>query len=183
MTPGSRPDSEHALHREGVALIVLHHLYTLFLDRGLVPPFRTDLRSKIQYMTLLLKSETYENELFSIQKWLGYTAFRTWENFIRYIDAMNYEPVEDLLTEEVRSKRLSLLIKNYGELLEFLKAPVDQTERIVDQLDYVDQADLSLTNLVLEKLDWHEIYIATEQEPIAIDWIRRLDVILNRSKE
>jgi hypothetical protein len=96
---------------------------------------------------------------------------------------MNYEPVEDLLTEEVRSKRLSLLIKNYGELLEFLKAPVDQTERIVDQLDYVDQADLSLTNLVLEKLDWHEIYIATEQEPIAIDWIRRLDVILNRSKE
>ena len=85
-----------------------------------------------------------------------------------------------LLTEEERFSRLGRIIGNGTDLVRFLIAPVSDTETIIEQLDFTEDESDALTSLVLEKLDWHEIYLTTDQEPIAIDWLRRLDVILNR---
>lgn len=184
---------EPLLTRESTAIICLHHFYSRLLDEGSVPPFRTDIRSKIHYMATLLKTREYENELVSIQRQLGYRTFRKWGDFVQHLvtmaataataEAGSSSGSNGLMTEENRLERLGRLIKNADDLVRFLLSPIDDTETIVEQLDFVERENDALTSLVLEKLDWHEIFLETDQEPIAIDWIRRLDVILNRQKE
>jgi hypothetical protein len=184
---------EPLLTREATAIICLHHFYSRFLDEGSVPPFRTDIGSKIHYMSVLLKTREYENELVSIQRQLGYRTFRKWGDFVQHLETMAAAAADDatvaggsgLMKAEERLERLGLLIRNAEELVRFLLSPIDDTETIVEQLDFIGDAAGSdaLTSLVLEKLDWHEIFLETDQEPMAIDWVRRLDVILNRKRE
>lgn len=181
---------EPLLTRYATAIICLHHFYSRLLDEGSVPPFRTDIRSKIHYMATLLKTREYENELVSIQRQLGYRTFRKWEDFVQQLETMAATAAtaeagssNGLMAAEERLERLGRLIGNADELVRFLLSPIDDTETIVEQLDFIQGDNEALTCLVLEKLDWHEIFLETDQEPMAIDWLRRLDVILNRNKE
>ena len=132
-------------------------------------------------MLPLLKAHEFESELVEIQRGLGYRAFRTWADFIRHLDPPM--PVGALLAPADRLLGLSKIITNAPELVAFLESPIDETDRIIGQLDFVGVDDEQLTSLVLEKLDWHEIYITTDQEPIMIDWLRRLDMILKRKSD
>jgi len=178
MTPNTIRD-EPVMTRDATAIICFHHFYSLLQDS--VPPFRTDINSKIHYMVGLLKTHEYENELVSIQRQLGYRAFRKWGDFIQYLESMDKSMESHaLLTEEERLSRLGRIITNGSDLVRFMVAPVDDTDTIVEQLHFTGEDNEALTSLVLEKLDWHEIYLSTDQEPIAIEWLRRLDVILNR---
>jgi hypothetical protein len=179
MTPDSLVGEEPVMTREAVAIICMHHFYSLLED--LVPSFRTDINSKIHYMSRLLKTHEYENELVSIQRQLGYRAFRKWTDFIQHLETMAGRTSKgDLLTEELRLEHLGRVIANAPDLVRFMIAPIGDTDAIVELLDFIGEDVESLTSLVLEKLDWHEIYLSTDQEPIAIDWLRRLDVILSR---
>jgi len=173
--------TEVSMNRNATSIICFHHFYTRFLDEGRVPPFRTDIVSKFQYMLPLLKAHEFESELVTIQRGLGYRAFRTWADFIRHLDPP--APAATLLSPADRLLGLNKIITNAPELVAFLMSPIDETDRIISQLDFVGEDDEQLTSLVLEKLDWHEIYITTDQEPIAIDWLRRLDMILKRKSD
>jgi len=170
---------EPVMTREATAIICLHHFYSLQQDS--VPSFRTDIKSKIHYMKHLLKRQEYENDLVSIQRQLGYRAFRKWEDFTRYLETMDAGSNDSLLTENERLDALSRIMTNGVELVRFMGASVSETDTIVEHLEFTAGENDALTSLVLEKLDWHEIYLSTEQEPIAIDWLRRMDVILNRT--
>jgi hypothetical protein len=75
---------------------------------------------------------------------------------------------------------LEKYIRNGPAVLDFLDSPIDSAD-INAAIDPIEPCIITdkICRLMLDKLDQHAIFQETNVLPIGINWIQRLDLIIN----
>lgn len=178
-----------------VFLAVFHDLHNrcMLLDPWSCPPFRTAVDTKYTYIKQLLidistetefaglNSEKLDDLIKDVQRAVGIKPFSSWVHFrSMFIGPRFSEPVSVVLTHRQMLDTLEKFLRNGPAVLEFLNSPIDSVD-INASVDPIEPCDITdkICRLMLEKLDQHSIFQETNILPIGINWIQRLDLIIN----
>jgi hypothetical protein len=178
-----------------VFLAVFHDLHNrcMLLDPWSCPPFRTAVDTKYTYIKQMLIDISTETEfaglnsaklddlIKDVQRAVGIKPFNSWLHFRSMFVAPRFsEPIPVVMTHRQLLDTLEKYIKNGPAVVDFLNSPIDSDDinATVDPIQPCDITD-KICRLMLEKLEHHSIFQQTNVLPIGINWIQRLDLIIN----
>ena len=181
-----RPDNSN----KAVFLAMFHHLYNvmLLLNPKKTPSFQTPLQEKYAFLRRCILQEEdefanlgkdeLEHILAEIQTAIKFTAYANWSKFREEFEN------EWLLHEFDKAETdtlLKKLVRNSDELIAFLASPIELYIKFrPDMVEPSEQLAL-VCDLILRKLDCHEIFEQTGVKPVQPNWVQELEIIL-RSK-
>jgi hypothetical protein len=196
MLPELEAGSKIETNEHTVFLAVFHDLHNrcMRLDPWSCPPFRTSVDTKYEYVKQLLvdistetefaglDSEKLDDLIRIVQRAVGIKPFMSWMHFrSMFIGPRFVEPIHVVLTRRQMLETLEKYITNGAAVLEFLNSPIDSAD-INAAVNPVEPCDITdkICRLMLDKLEQHSIFQQTNVLPIGINWIQRLDLIINQ---
>jgi hypothetical protein len=179
-----------------VFLALFHDLYNrcIMLEPWTCPPFRTTLETKYEYIQKLLyepETETafagltlsqLESLIKKVQQTLKIYPFASWANFREVLVCPRLsESVHTCMTREQIIEILEKYVSNSDAVYNFLTLPIEAKGPFIDSVYPVEISSFTdkICRLVLEKLDMHAIYLQTDVLPLPVDWVHKLDLIIN----
>lgn len=126
-----------------------------------------------------LTKEELETVLVEIQTAIKFTAYANWgefrEEFKREWLSHEFDKTEtDMLLQK--------LVRNPSELIAFLASPIETYLHFrPDVVEPSEQLAL-VCDLILRKLDCHEIFEQTGVKPATPNWIQELEIILHSKR-
>ena len=180
------PDISGDFIRDNVVfLVVFHHVYNIYLlkEPWTTPPFRSPLKMKYEYLQRVFANSDMgfllEKDLVDIQTGLKQQVYTDWSDFIKIF--ANPWTTEVPVVERTDADRIACLqeiCENADDVLRFLMYSIDDEGFVIPDLQKKDEEIDGLCNILLEKIDHHTIFLQTGIKPIAIDWIKELDLYL-----
>lgn len=188
-------DGKPILCEQTLFLALFHHIHGCLIRHSYegVPPFHSELVKKVSYvktifdediqLPLELSDSNLETLLTHIQVKLGRWYYNSICEFKERLRSIQFAVVP---IEFDTTKRIELLVKyfkNAEQVLLFITSPIDSNPPVVNTLDiiYRDKFLVPICELVLKKLDSHCIFVQTGVQPLDIDWLHELDIILNKT--
>ena len=185
-------------NNQAVFISVFHHVYSLLLrNYSFVPPFNSSINTKFEILkNMLLEdglgvgniSEDELNRLVStVQESLQYKCYNSWSDFKQTIlDLVILEERRDQnLTMDQRLGWLAKIFNNPEEILILLISPIDEPAINALNIDPIAGANedeiRGVCQLLMKKLDAHSIFLTTDVEPLEMNWLKELDVIIKKS--
>jgi hypothetical protein len=133
-------------------------------------------------------SEDELNRLVStVQESLQYKCYNSWSDFKQTIlDLVILEERrEGNLSMDQRLGWLAKIFNNPEEILILLISPIDEPAINALNIDPIASADedkiRGVCQLLMKKLDAHSIFLTTDVEPLEMNWLKELDVIIKKS--
>jgi hypothetical protein len=125
----------------------------------------------------------------TVQESLQYTCYTSWIDFKQTIldhvvlDSRQGEAQD--LTMEQRLEWLAKTFNNAEEFLILLMSPIDEPAiggLVIDPITGANEDEIrSVCQLLMKKLDAHSIFLTTAVEPIEMNWLKELDIIIKKS--
>ena len=187
-------------NNQAVFIAIFHHVYSLLLQKySFVPPFNSSINTKFEILKNMLLEEgsgignISEDELnrvvATVQESLQYTCYTSWIDFKQTIldhvvlDSRQGEAQD--LTMEQRLEWLAKTFNNAEEFLILLMSPIDEPAiggLVIDPITGANEDVIrGVCQLLMKKLDAHSIFLTTHVEPIEMNWLKELDIIIKRS--
>jgi hypothetical protein len=86
---------------------------------------------------------------------------------------------------EQRLEWLAKTFNNAEEFLILLMSPIDEPAiggLVIDPITGANEDEIrGVCQLLMKKLDAHSIFLTTHVEPIEMNWLKELDIIIKRS--
>jgi len=185
-------------NNQAVFISVFHHVYSLLLrNYSFVPPFNSSINTKFEILkNMLLEeglgvgniSEDELNRLVStVQESLQYKCYNSWSDFKQTILDLVIldERREGNLSMDQRLGWLAKIFNNPEEILILLISPIDEpaiNALIIDPIAGANEDEIrGVCQLLMKKLDAHSIFLTTDVEPLEMNWLKELDVIIKKS--
>jgi hypothetical protein len=185
-------------NNQAVFISVFHHVYTLLLrNYYFVPPFNSSINTKFEILkNMLLEgglgigniSEDDLNRLIiTVQESLQYKCYNSWAEFKQIIlDHVSLENRrEEDLTIDQRLGWLSKRFNNAEEILILLMSPIDEpalNSLIIEHIVGANEDEIRVVcQLLMKKLDAHSIFFTSDVEPLEMNWLKELDIIIKKS--
>lgn len=179
-----------------VFLALFHDLYSrcIVLEPWTCPPFRSPLDTKYEYIQKLLYEPDTETQfaglklheldmlIKKVQSALKLYPFSSWTKFREILICPRLaDAVHTSMTDEQMLEMLEKYVSNSNAVFNFLTLPIEAKGPFIDSvypIEISSQGD-KICRLVLEKLDMHAIYIQTGVLPLTVNWVHKLDLIIN----
>ena len=175
---------------KAIFLAMLHHLHNimLLLDPKKTPSFQTPLQEKYTFIRNFilqeqgefanLSREELDGILSELQMVIKFTAYANWSKFC---EEFKDEWIAHEFDKTETDAHIKKIIRNSEELITFLSSPIETYVKFrPDVIEPSEQLAL-VCDLILRKLDCHEIFEQTGVKPTMPNWVQELEIIL-RSK-
>lgn len=187
-------------NNQAVFISVFHHIYSLLMKNySFVPPFNSSINTKFEILKNMLlehndrngigniTEDTLNGVVATVQESLQYKCYNSWADFKQTIldHVLLDGGQEQDLTMEQRLGWLAKIFNNAEEILILLMSPIDEPAINSSELDTIMGADedeiRGVCQLLMKKLDAHSIFLTTDVEPLEMNWLKELDIIIKKS--
>jgi len=187
-------------NNQAVFISIFHHVYSLLLQKySFVPPFNSSINTKFEILkNMLLEeglgigniSEENLNELVAtVQESLQYKCYNSWADFkqtvLEHVVLDSRQTQGQDLTMDQRLGWLAKRFNNAEEFLILLISPIDEpaiNSLVIEPIAGANEDEIrSVCQLLMKKLDAHSIFLTTDVEPLEMNWLKELDIIIKKS--